>query len=79
MDEHTLIDHLIPRAEVPEYLRRRWGLTYSISTIERWASTGGGPPFMKAGPRRCIYLTSSLDQWAATRIGEERTRANEPG
>jgi hypothetical protein len=76
MDEPPLIDHLIPRAEVPEYLRRRWGFTYSISTIETMAPTGGSPRLMKPRPRRCNYLTSSLDQWAAAWIGKERTRAN---
>ena len=36
------------------------------STLATWASTGGGPPFIKVG-RKVVYLQTDLDAWIASR------------
>lgn len=47
------------RAEVA----RRLGV--SIRTVERWAVSGGGPPFKVVGGA-CLYPVAALEAWAST-------------
>jgi predicted DNA-binding transcriptional regulator AlpA len=48
-------------------------------TLQRWRSTGDGPPFIRAGLRRVLYDVEAIDAWAAARTfahrAEELARA----
>jgi excisionase family DNA binding protein len=54
----------IRRSEAAEYL----GI--ARATLAKWATTGGGPSFMRLGGA-VVYDTADLDAWVA-----ERRRAN---
>jgi predicted DNA-binding transcriptional regulator AlpA len=41
-------------------------------TVQRWRSTGDGPPFVRFGPRRIAYRTSDVECWAASRTFASR-------
>lgn len=38
----------------------------SVSTLNNWRSTGGGPPFMKIGGK-VLYPRAGLEQWEKSR------------
>jgi hypothetical protein len=56
------------RAEASAYLEQRYGLIVAPSTLAKYVTTGGGPPFHKAG-RTPLYPTAELDLWATKRLG----------
>jgi Helix-turn-helix domain len=33
-------------------------------TLQRWRSTGDGPPFIRAGVRRILYSSDAIEVWA---------------
>ena len=41
-------------------------------TIQRWRSTGDGPPFVRLGPRRVAYRLSDVEQWTVMRTFASR-------
>jgi hypothetical protein len=49
-------------------------------TLERWRSTGDGPPFVRAGPRMIRYALADLQAWIeaqrAESLADERSREN---
>ena len=58
-----------------EYLDQRGvAARYNVSerTLERWRSTGDGPPFVRIGPRRIVYRLSDCEAWAASRTYPHR-------
>lgn len=54
------------RREAAEYLTAR-GLTVSHTTLQKWATTGGGPTYRRFG-RRAVYSPSDLDAWAESKL-----------
>lgn len=46
----------------------------SPRTLERWRSTGEGPPFLKIGGR-CVYRVEDVEAYEAARL---RTKALRP-
>jgi hypothetical protein len=51
------------RADVPEYLHEKFGLTYTPSSLATLACYGRGPSFFRSG--RCTYYPIHLvDEWA---------------
>jgi hypothetical protein len=55
--------------EPPVKLTRRDAADYigvSYPTLCTWATTGGGPPYLKVGAK-VIYLQRDLDDWLASR------------
>lgn len=50
------------REAAAEYLKARYGFT-TRKSLAKLASTGGGPPMMKAGGI-ALYEISQLDAWA---------------
>ena len=46
-------------------LARRLGV--SRRTLQRWRAGGGGPPYIRLGPRRVAYDEAASDAWAASR------------
>jgi hypothetical protein len=47
-------------------------------TLERWRARGGGPPFVRIGPRMIRYALDDLDRWWQARraesLADERSR-----
>jgi hypothetical protein len=42
-------------------------------TAQRWRSTGDGPAFVRAGPRRVLYRVADCEAWAASRTFRHRS------
>jgi predicted DNA-binding transcriptional regulator AlpA len=42
-------------------------LCISVRTVQRWRSTGDGPPFIRAGARRVIYSRGAIEGWVSAR------------
>ena len=42
-------------------------LGVSKRTLQRWRAEGGGPPYVRLGPRRVAYDEAASDAWAASR------------
>ena len=42
-------------------------LGVSKRTLQRWRVEGGGPPYVRLGPRRVAYDQAASDAWAAAR------------
>lgn len=42
-------------------------LRLSIDTLGRMRVRGGGPAFLKLGPKRVLYDQADLNRWLATR------------
>ncbi|MBE0580823.1 MAG: hypothetical protein IH615_15570 [Devosia sp.] len=55
------------RAEVPDYLLERHGLTVAKATLAKLASVGGGPAMRYCG-RIPLYDRTELDRWAEARL-----------
>ena len=55
------------RADAASYIRN-YGIPCVASTLAKYACTGGGPPFRKAG-RFPVYFKADLDAWARQRLG----------
>jgi predicted DNA-binding transcriptional regulator AlpA len=41
-------------------------------TVQRWRTTGDGPPFVRLGPRRILYRVSDAEHWAESRTFASR-------
>jgi predicted DNA-binding transcriptional regulator AlpA len=41
-------------------------------TLQRWRCTGGGPPFVRLGPRRIGYRLTDVERWEAARTFASR-------
>ena len=54
-------------------LARRLGV--SRRTLQRWRAGGGGPPYVRLGPRRVAYDEAAGDAWAAPRSAAELAAA----
>ena len=50
-------------------------LNLSKSTLDKLRLTGGGPAYLKLGPRRVVYDPVDLERWAA----ERRRRSTSEG
>lgn len=60
------------RWEASRYLRDRFGIELTPSTLAKIACLGSdGPPFYRAG-RTPLYPVQELDQWAIARLGPLR-------
>jgi hypothetical protein len=64
------------RADVPQYLYRKHGITIAVTTLAKWAGSGDGPPFQKDG-RWPLYRLSDLDSWAERRLSPVVTSTSE--
>ncbi len=49
------------------YLREKWGVGFSRSTLTTLACRGGGPRFRKLSRFR-VYTPEDLDKWALARL-----------
>lgn len=65
----------LKRSEAAKYLRDKWGMRSTPSTLSGQASFGRGPAFQKSG-RFPIYNEVELDRWAQS-YWSSRTSRNE--
>ena len=62
-------------AEVQNYLDEAAAsrlLNVSQRTLQRWRTTGDGPPYIRAGVRRVLYDAAAVRGWASTRTFDHR-------
>lgn len=55
------------RKEVPAYLSEKHGVDVAMSTLEKYATNGGGPAMQYHG-RIPLYRIEDLDAWVAGRL-----------
>jgi hypothetical protein len=61
-----MLKRYLTRREAASYLGER-GLPVSKNTLQKFATTGGGPEYCIFG-NRALYTGESLDAWAEARI-----------
>jgi hypothetical protein len=61
------VPKLVRRQDVPDYLRKNFGLLYKATTLAKFAMTGTGPPFHRAG-RDAYYDRKGLNSWARSKL-----------
>ena len=64
----------LSRAEAAEYVRSH-GLPLARGTLQKYATTGGGPRYHKFG-QRCVYRREDLDAWMETKLGRPVTSSS---
>lgn len=64
----------LSRADAADYLKSRWAMPCTKSTLAKYAVLGGGPEFRKLG-RYPVYETAALDAWARSRLSEKPYRS----
>lgn len=57
------------RAEVPAYLLEKHGIPIALATLNKMATTGGGPAMRYAG-RIPLYDIEDLDRWVQERLSQ---------
>lgn len=60
------MDKYLRRDQAAEYLQSRFG-AYTVETLAKLASVGGGPKFRRLG-RFPVYTEIDLDNWAISRM-----------
>ena len=60
----------LERTEAANYLTAK-GLRVSKTTLQKWATTGGGPTYRRFG-LRAVYTQSDLDAWAEAKLSAPR-------
>lgn len=63
-------DKYLDRAEAAEYLTAR-GLRISKTTLQKFATIGGGPAYQRFG-HRSVYTATNLDAWAEAKLSAPR-------
>ncbi|KQZ29153.1 hypothetical protein ASD50_18350 [Mesorhizobium sp. Root552] len=71
-----MTDTYLDRRQAAEYLTRERGLRVSWTTLQKWATTGGGPRYRRFG-LRAVYLTDDLDAWAEAKLSAPRHSTSE--
>lgn len=62
------------RYETRRQVAARTGI--SERTLEKWAETGGGPPFVKLD-RKVLYAADDIDAWLESRMVASTAEAAE--
>jgi hypothetical protein len=63
-------DKYLDRAEAADYLSAR-GLRISKTTLQKFATIGGGPSYQRFG-HRAVYTAPNLDAWAERKLSAPR-------
>lgn len=66
-----MIDRFKSRDEAAQYLSDCLGLRVAKSTLQKWATTGGGPVYRRFG-KRAVYRQEDLDTWAQEKLSAPR-------
>jgi hypothetical protein len=67
----------LTRPEAAKYLTEVWGLPTTKGTLQKKATTGGGPEYELYG-NKSIYTPSNLDSYAEQNITTPKTSTSEP-
>jgi hypothetical protein len=65
----------LDRAEAASYLTGR-GLKIKKGTLQKYATTGGGPPYRRFG-NKTLYTPDGLDHWAERKMSPPRRSTSE--
>jgi hypothetical protein len=57
------------RTDVPAYMLEKHGIPVALATLNKLATTGGGPAMQYAG-RIPLYRREDLDAWASERLSK---------
>lgn len=57
------------RKDVPAYLAEKHGIDIAVSTLNTFATKGGGPEMQYSG-RIPLYHVDALDAWAEARLSK---------
>ncbi len=60
----------LSREEAAQYLSER-GLKTAKGTLQKWVTTGGGPPYRRFG-KRAVYTIDDLNDWAERKLSAAR-------
>lgn len=71
-----MTDTYLDRRQAAEYLTSKRGLRVSWTTLQKWATTGGGPTYRRFGTR-AVYLPTDLDAWAEAKLSAARVSTSE--
>jgi len=69
------VEKYLTRKEAAEYCRAR-GLPIAPTTLAKFVSEGGGPPYYRFG-RAAVYWPADLDAWITERLGQPRRTTTE--
>lgn len=67
--------HYLTRKEAADHLAAM-GITYSRATLQKLATTGGGPIYRICGGR-ALYTAPDLDAWIKERMSPPRRSTSE--
>lgn len=65
----------LSRKEAAEYLAER-GLRISHTTLQKFATVGGGPTYRRFGSR-AVYTPADLDAWAESKLSAPMNSTSE--
>lgn len=65
----------LERAEAAEYLTAR-GLRISKTTLQKFATIGGGPAYQRFG-NKSVYTRPVLDDWAEKKLSAPKRSTSE--
>ncbi|ANN59655.1 hypothetical protein A9174_25010 [Mesorhizobium loti NZP2037] len=71
-----MTDTYLDRRQAAEYLTTKRGLRVSWTTLQKWATVGGGPTYRRFGAR-AVYLPADLDAWAEAKLSTARVSTSE--
>jgi hypothetical protein len=63
-----MIPPYLRRPEAAQYLREKYGIVCSTSTLATWVCKDKGPPFYKPSKTVVLYKRDDLDKWARSYI-----------
>ena len=66
----------LTRREQTTYLKDRWNLTYSVGTLQKLASTGGGPTYRRFD-NKAVSTAEWLDQWVQDKLTDPQKSTSE--
>lgn len=67
-------ERYVDRAEAADYLKSL-GLKISRTTLQKYASVGGGPVYRRFG-HRAVYTSTDLKVWAESKLSAPMTSAD---
>jgi len=70
-----MLKQYLTRQEAARYLSER-GLRVSRNTLQKFATTGGGPEYSIFG-NRALYTPETLECWAEARLSAPRRSTSE--
>ena len=68
-------NHFLTRDESAKYLTER-GLPVSRNTLQKWATTGGGPIYRRFG-NRAVYTETDLNKWIDKKLSAPRNSTSD--